>query len=418
MLKKLRIKFIVVTMVATALVLIVIIGGINVNNYVKITKDADRTLEILADNDGQFPMRDDVQPPTGEGDGQNPQEKPVPDGMSPETPFETRYFTVTLNAQYEQVAVDTDRIVAIDQSKALEYATKLASKGKIKGFVDDYRYVAKNLDDGNIMYIFIDCGRELDTVNQFLLASCLISFAGFLVVFVLVVIFSKVVMKPVAETYKKQKQFITDANHELKTPLTVINASCEMLEYEDGANEWTTSIKEQVAKLTELTNKLVFLSRMDEESKRATMTDFCISEVVEDAIKPYYAVAESKGKKFDAKVEKNVSFKGDTSMIKQLIELLLDNAIKYSDEEGNIEIELSENGKNKKITVSNTTDGVPQGNLDVLFERFYRLESSRNSETGGHGIGLSVAKAIVDLHKGKISATSPDGKTIIFTIVF
>jgi len=419
MLKKLRIKFIVVTMVATALVLITIIGGININNYVKITKDADRTLKILADNDGQFPMRDDVQPPASEGEGQKPQEnKPMPDGMSPETPFETRYFTVTLDSQNNQVAVDTDRIAAVDESKALEYAQKLAAKSKNKGFVDGYRYVSKQLADGNTMYIFIDCGRELDTVNQFLLASCLISFGGFLVVFVLVVIFSKVVMKPVAETYKKQKQFITDANHELKTPLTVINASCEMLEYEDGANEWTASIKEQVAKLTELTNKLVFLSRMDEESKRATMTDFCISEVVEDAIKPYYVVAESKGKKFDATVEKNLSFKGDMSMIKQLVELLLDNAIKYSDDEGNIKIELSENGKNKRIVVSNTTDGVPQGNLDVLFERFYRLESSRNSETGGHGIGLSVAKAIVELHKGKISASSPDGKTIIFTIVF
>ncbi len=418
MLKKLRIKFIVVAMVATALVLISIIGGINVNNYVKIKKDVDRTLEILVENDGRFPQRKDEKPPSEEDVGQNHGEKPTPDGMSPETPFETRYFTVTLDAQHNEVAVDTDRIAAVDENKALQYAQKIAQKGKTKGYADDYRYAVKQLDDGNVMYIFIDCGRGLDTFKQFLLASCLISFAGFLIVFALVVVFSKIVMKPVAETYKKQKQFITDANHELKTPLTVINASCEMLEYEDGVNEWTKSIKEQVGKLTELTNKLVFLSRTDEEEKRTAMTEFCISEVVQDAVAPYYVVTESNGKKFDVNIESNLSFKGDMSMIKQLVELLLDNAVKYSDDEGNIKFELTENGKNKKIIVSNTTDGVPQGNLDVLFERFYRLESSRNSETGGHGIGLSVAKAIVELHKGKISATSPDGKTIIFTVVF
>ncbi|HCE34155.1 MAG TPA: hypothetical protein DEQ88_02115 [Clostridiales bacterium] len=156
---------------------------------------------------------------------------------------------------------------------------------------------------------------------------------------------------------------------------------------------------------------------MDEENQKTVMSEFSLSEVVEDAAKPYSAVCLAAGKKFSSSVEKNISAVGDVRQIAELTELLLDNAVKYSDSEGNVNIALSSSGGQKKLTVSNTTDGVPKGNLDVLFERFYRLDSSRNSGTGGHGIGLSVAKAIVKLHKGKISAFSPDGKTIIFTVI-
>lgn len=235
-------------------------------------------------------------------------------------------------------------------------------------------------------------------------------------VFILIFIFARIVVKPVAETYEKQKQFITDANHELKTPLTVIGANCDILEMENGENEWTNSIRNQVENLTDLTNKLVFLSRMDEESVKVNMSEISLSEIVADAAKPYIALALSSNKKFETKIEKDITVKGDADLLHKLITLLLDNAFKYSNDAGSIELSLAV-GKNKSITVTNTTDGVPQNDLDKIFERFYRLDKSRNSETGGHGIGLSVAKAIAELHKGKISVLSPDGKKIVFTVV-
>lgn len=402
MLKKLRIKFIIVSMVATLLVLTAIISFINIRNYVNINETADRTLQVLKDNDGRFPM----------------EKKEPPKGISPEAPYETRYFTVTFDSEGNVVAIDTRNIAAINDDVAKEYAEKLRAKNKEKGFIKDYKYIETTTTNGDKMYIFLDCSRSLRTFREFLSASIIISIAGLFVVLVLVVIFSKIIMKPVAETYQKQKQFITDANHELKTPLTIINASCEILELEmnNTENEWTNTIKEQVARLTELTNKLVFLSRMDEENNKISMTDFSLSEVIEEAVKPYYTLALSKGKKIATDIEANVTLNGDMEMIKQAISLLLDNAIKYSDEEGNITIKLSKSGRNKKIIVSNTTTGVPTGDLSQLFERFYRLDKSRNSETGGHGIGLSVVKSIINLHKGKIIANSNDGKTINFII--
>ncbi|MCI6502359.1 MAG: HAMP domain-containing histidine kinase [Clostridia bacterium] len=422
MLKKLRIKFVLVTMIATMLVLCAIIGGINANNWIRVNKNAEKTLTMIVNNGGSFPQR--PKPPTQEPE--QPQratdvKEPsgawrAPDGMSPEAPYETRYFTVTLDVDGKAVSADTKNIAAIDDDRAISIATTVALKGKTSGRYENYKYVAAPFNDGKVMYVFLDCTRDFNSFYDFLKASCFISLAGYIVVWLLVVVLSGLVMKPVAETYKKQKQFITDANHELKTPLTVINADCELMEYTYGESEWTNSIKDQVAKLTELTNKLVFLSKMDEENKVA-MSEFSLSEVAREAIEPFVAVCKSKNKKFVTNISQSISCVGNVKMTKELMELLLDNAVKYSDEQGNIEFTLTGSGKTGKIIVSNTTKGVPQGNLDVLFERFYRLDGSRNSATGGHGIGLSVAKAIVEQQKGKITAYSPDGKKIVFTVI-
>ena len=429
MLKKLRVKFIAVTLSVTALVLLTIIGFINIHNYNDIVANADLTLNMLRDNDGRFPTKQpqdtDIQPPDGAvkpPDG-NGEPSMMPDNgqndeshrMSPEAPFETRFFSVKMDSDGNIVKTDIDKIAAVDDEKANEYALGIYESGGESGFCGNYRYIKGLSPDGSILYIFLDCTKSLDQFREFLRTSILISISGLAVVSLLVIIFSGVVMKPFAELHQKQKQFITDANHELKTPLTVISASCEILEYNTGENEWTDAIKEQVGHLTELTNKLVFLSRMDEDNKKYIMTDFSLSEVAEDAVRLFYSVAKADGKSLECNIEPNLSCHGDMSMIKELFSLLLDNAVKYSDAEGNIRLSVTAAGKSEKIVVSNTTDGVPKGNLDVLFERFYRLDKSRNSNTGGHGVGLSVAKSIVTLHKGRITAFSPDGRSIVFT---
>ena len=426
MLKKLRVKFIAVTLSVTALVLLTIIGFINIHNYNDIVANADLTLHMLQSNGGRFPTRQPQDKQLPEGETKPPEAESEmsmkPDicqddlrCMSPEAPFETRFFSVTMDDSGNITKTDIDKIAAVDDEKAGEYALAIYDNGNECGFCDNYRYIKGTSSDGNGLYIFLDCTKSLNQFHEFLRASILISVSGLAVVSLLVIIFSGVVMKPFAELHQKQKQFITDANHELKTPLTVINASCEILEYNTGENEWTDAIKEQVGHLTELTNKLVLLSSMDEDNKKYIITDFSLSEVAEEAVRPFYSVAKADGKSLECNIEPNLSCHGDMGMIKELFSLLLDKAIKYSDAEGNIKLSVTANGKTGKIVVSNTTDGVPKGNLDVLFERFYRLDKSRNSNTGGHGVGLSVAKSIVTLHKGKITAFSPDGRNIVFT---
>lgn len=426
MLKKLRIKFIIVAMCTTSFVLLSIITFINIHNYTEINRTADKTLELLKANDGKFPIHSGMSdlPPRSDDDkgkdkNKNDMKKPQSGWMSPELPYETRFFTVTVDKEDGDAdEINIDKIAAIDEDDAEDYTEMLFAEGKYSGFIGNYKYLAFDIDHDEMMYIFLDCTKDIDTFREFLQASILISAAGLVVVFILVVIFSGIIMRPFAKMYQKQKQFITDANHELKTPLTVISASCEILEYNTGENEWTNAIKEQVGRLTELTNKLVFLSRMDEENRKYTMTDFSLSEVAEEAIKPYYPLAETAGRSLNCKIAPGLSLCGDMSMIKELLTLIFDNAIKYSSDGSEICAELvpTGSGKSSRLTVSNDTDGVPKGDLDVIFERFYRLDKSRNSETGGHGIGLSVARSIVEIHHGKISAYSPDGKKFILTV--
>lgn len=443
MLKKLRYQFIAIAMCSMAAVLLLLIGGINVANYINVNRTANLRLDLLSENGGSFPrtgMLTDTPFPEGEPpmNAEPPAELdafPTPnmpfDGdrrrdrfanMSAETPFETRFFTVVLKSDGTVMTVDTGQIAAVSTADAGEYAVTLWTKDKKEGYVGFYKYRAISTsgtsDEENIMYIFLDCQRELTSFRSFLLISVAASLLGMLLVFLLVVYFSKRLVKPVAESYEKQKLFITDASHELKTPLTIIDANTEVLEMVAGESEWTTSIHNQIKRLNSLTQKLVFLSRMDEgNAETLTMLDFSLSDAVEETAAPFEAVATTQGKTLSLSIAPDISYHGDEASIRQLVSLLLDNAMKYSTNKGSIRLTLQANGKNKVLTVWNTAQGLSPGRQDALFDRFYRLDASRNSATGGFGIGLSVAQAIVNAHKGKITAKSEDGESILFTVV-
>ena len=465
MIKTLRKKFIAIAMLSTALVLFIIIGAINIANYINTNANLDARLELIAYNGGTFPnMNYDGNAPAADvfqasDDSAAPDDSTAPDGstvpndstvsdgsaapddsmvppapdsgsyfddqygrhgIDKETPFETRYFSVLLYKNGNVSTIDTGKIASVSTSEAGDYATSLYDKGKTKGFIDQYKYLSVSTTNTNgdnmVLYIFINCSKELMTIRTYALASIGISIIGLLVVFVLVCFFSKTVTKPMAESYEKQKRFITDASHEIKTPLTIMDANTEVLEMMEGENEWTECIRKQIARLTSLTEKLVFLSRMDEDSTRLEMLEFNISDAILDTAMPFETVAESKGKTLDISVAPDINYTGSETNIRQMVSLLLDNAIKYSSENGSIRLNFFTNGKLKILSVWNTVDEIETGKLDYLFERFYRIDKSRNSKTGGFGIGLSVVQAIVQAHNGKVSAKSEDGKSIEFTI--
>ena len=420
--RRLRRKFILVAMGAVTVVLTLIIAGINIVNYSHVCKMADARLDyILAGKDGiDWGDESKAEPANGKdaGDSQAGVRIRHFEGMTAESPFDTRYFTVTLDAG--QVAdVNTARIAAVGAKRAASIAARLHAKGWTSGFSGNYRYTT-DVQDDEITYVFVDCSRELASFHSFLSASVAISCIGWLAVLAIVTVASGAVIRPMVESYSKQKRFITDASHEIKTPLAVIDAANEVQEIESGESEWTQSIHEQVARLTALTERLVFLARMDEGSAGFTMTSIDLSEAVDKAAAPFESVAVSRGKRLSTSIACGVRAHADAAAVAQVVELLLDNATRYASEGSVIELSLRAvsrvQGKGAtELVVSNAVDELPEGDLDRLFDRFYRADVSRSSKTGGSGVGLSVVRAIAEAHGGSASVCG-HGNQITFTV--
>lgn len=424
MIKRLQRKFIISAMAAVTIVLSIIMIIINGVNYVNIIKSANNLLNILEDNNGVFPMEEKDNLHAEDKD----EKKPPKMDISKEAPFQTRYFTVEITPEGNVYRIDTGKIAAISTETAKEYALELYNQNKTEGRRDCYIYRAVNLKkaaadssnnatkEGNVMYIFLNVENDLKNFYTFLWSSIAVSITGIVFVLILIVVFSKRIVSPMAQSYEKQKTFITDASHEIKTPLAVIEANTEVVEIENGESQWTRSIKEQISRLSELTEKLVFLAKMDEERNTFVMTEFSLSKLAQEITEGFNGMAKAQNKKYTVSIDSDIGVKADEKAIKQLLSILIENAFKYSDREGNIAVTVKKNGKYKEIEVRNTADNLKKGDLSILFERFYRLDSSRNSNTGGSGIGLSIAKAIAEAHKGKIKAYSLDGKEIVLKV--
>lgn len=424
MIKRLQRKFIISAMAAVTIVLSIIMIIVNGVNYVNIIKSANNLLNILETNNGVFPMEEKDNPHAEDKD----EKKPPKMDISKEAPFQTRYFTVEITPEGNVYRIDTGKIAAISTETAKEYALELYNQNKTEGRRDCYIYRAVNLKkaaadssnnatkEGNVMYIFLNVENDLKNFYTFLWSSIAVSIIGIVFVLILIVVFSKRIVSPMAQSYEKQKTFITDASHEIKTPLAVIEANTEVVEIENGESQWTRSIKEQISRLSELTEKLVFLAKMDEERNTFVMTEFSLSKLAQEITEGFNGMAKAQNKKYTVSIDSDIGVKADEKAIKQLLSILIENAFKYSDREGNIAVTVKKNGKYKEIEVRNTADNLKKGDLSILFERFYRLDSSRNSNTGGSGIGLSIAKAIAEAHKGKIKAYSLDGKEIVLKV--
>lgn len=404
MIRKLRMKFIAISMLSTIIVLFLILGSINLLNYREMSQNADTILNFLVENDGELP----------ENLYKSQHKKTT--GISPEISFESRYFSVFLNNDRQMCEADTDNISAIDQETAVEYAQKVRRNNRKRGFISKYRYIKEKTSDGIKIY-FLDCAKSMMSFQAFLVSSLFVSIFGVSAVFVLVLLLSKRAIEPVAESYEKQKRFITDAGHEIKTPLTIIDADTSILEMEYGENEWLDDIQIQTKRLAGLTNDLIYLSRMEEDQTKMTMIDFPFSEVISEVAQSFQGLAKVKGKTFMIDIEPMLTIKGDEKTIRQLVSILLDNAVKYCTEHGQIKLSAGHKGKNIILTIYNTSQPLTKENIDHLFDRFYRTDESRNSQTGGYGIGLSIAKAVVEAHHGKIMASSEDGKSLLITVI-
>ena len=287
------------------------------------------------------------------------------------------------------------------QSKVIE----ALEKGKTSGFIGSYRFLKVETNVGNLI-LFLNCQRELDSYESFVKNSVLISIGVILSVLVLIILISKKVIAPIQETYLKQKQFITGASHELKTPLAIISSNADVLEMMNGDSKWTTNIHNQVDRLTSLVNSLVVFSRM-EEKDIVERTSFDLTETLKSRIEDFDELANFQKKYIVTDIDENLNYYGEKDSIIQLMDILLENAIKYAPEDSDILVKLNKNRKYATLKVSNKAN-VEKGDLSKVFDRFYRLDESRNSAIKGYGIGLSMAQLIAEKHKETIQAYAPE----------
>lgn len=406
MLKRMRWRFIGAAMAAFTAVVLTLLCFVNIWNYYSVTRQQDRTLGRLLAVD-----RENVSPPAG-------QIVPPFDSMerfSPEVPYMIRFFSVHLTEGGTAERVNQDYIASISEADAEAYADSVIARGRERGYESGYRYLVSR-EDTRTVILFLNSERELQTIRSLLWITLAIAGSCLAVVFGLVVLFSRRAITPYLKNIEAQKQFITNAGHELKTPLTAISTSADVLDMELSDNEWVRNIQSQAARLSKLIANLVTLSRLDEEDPFPVRTEFSLSEALWEISEPFVSLAAAKGKTYAQNIADGLTVTGEREAIQQTVSILLDNALKYSPDGGSISLTARRSGKRAEITVSNTVDAAQCSDTSRLFERFYRADESHSSNVSGTGIGLSIAKATVQAHGGDISAKQTDG-TIVFRVI-
>ena len=446
MVKQLQKKFIISAMTAVTILLVVLIGGINVFNYLTTSNDNDRLMEMLCysfetSTKWNVDTTDNTQPPqsinstqqnTADATGNQNDTGFVPQDNGTKPPDDkknngfgrhdknavdsARYAAVAIDKNGNIIRTDVTHISSLTEEEATAITEALkntaSGRGTYNGFL--YRISETKRADGKVI-ILLDNGMQISSFFTVLFISVGAGIFGWLLMLLLVILLSKKTIAPVARSIEKQKQFVTNAGHEIKTPLAIILANTDAMELHNGENKWSRNIRAQTLRLSGLMQNLLMLAKMDESSTKLPMCNFDISTAAEDTVNAFIEPAALKGVMIEQDIQKGLQLNGNRDSIVQLITVLLDNAVKYTESGGTISAKLSGNDKNIALSIANTCE--PIDHPEKLFDRFYRGDSARTQKNGGYGIGLSVAQAIAELHKGTITAenitgTSPDNPDI------
>ena len=389
-------------MLSVFIVLTITFSAINISNYITVENDASNAVsEVIRQG------TDDVV----DGDGPN---------GGPENKVELRevhYFVVSFNENGSINKANTRHMFILSENECKELATKVFSNQMSGGKYDTFRYNKAKKDDGLTYVAFVDVREKLDSANKYLLISSLIALGALAAFSGLVILGTNIAFKSTEEAYKNQKRFITNASHELKTPLTIISTDLDLIEMDNGKNEWSESIRDQITRLNDMTNQLVTLSKLEEEDKsRFPFADFSINEVCNKAIEAFFSSFKKEDIKFSYNITGNITMYGNKYLIDELIYIFLDNSLKYTG--GDMKstyFVVSKTSKDRiEFRFSNTIDKNDEVDIKQIMDRFYRSPSNKKE---GSGVGLSIAKEIISLHKGTIKVDK-NTNSLTFIITF
>ncbi len=400
MVKKLQKKFVILTAIISVIVLLIIVASINVVNYISIMNKSDQLLDMLIE--GDLKLVETTRPP---------------DRFPKELAFTTRFFVVRSDIGGDVGYVDTRNISSVSTEEAIDYTNYINNNQLTFGTIDNFRFI-KTENSNGYTYIFLDIESEMLAFNQYLFYSFLIMIGAVVFMIILSFLFSKWAVTPIALGYEKQKRFITDVNHEFKTPLSIIRANCDVIEYTNGDDEWIDGIKLQIDKLNLLVENLISLSKLEEVKDDGFKTDFSLDEALTETIGEFSSALKQRNLDLKKNIAKNISTTANEQTTRKLFSILIENAIKYSPNNSVVSIELLQKGNKKTFSINNKSENVSIGKHDNWFDRFYRQDEARNDETSGFGIGLSIAKSICDNNGAKITAESKKSDEITITVVF
>ncbi|MCR4653060.1 MAG: HAMP domain-containing histidine kinase [Eubacterium sp.] len=392
---KLRRKFIMISMHTFTIVMLLISGVIYLFNLHAMRKEAFSVTGEIIENGGELPV------PTGGVVGHQ---------TSMDNWYATRYFSIIYDKNGKVQDVITSHISAVGEEEAREFGRKTLEQYFTFGSIEKYYYRVAELEDGGKIIVFLDFSRQLKIIGRILNVALLLVTSGLIVAAFVVRILSFRLVRPEVRAAEQQKAFITNASHELKTPLAVIRANTEVETMLNGENEWNQSTMRQVDRMTGLIQNLVMIARAEENAKNSERREINVTAITRETVQTFHAVAEQEKLKLENKVRDGLVMKADESQIRQLLTLLIDNAIKYCDKNGSILVSAERRGKTIRLQVSNSYENGENVDCSRFFDRFYREDTAHTQEDkGGFGIGLSIAESLVRQYKGTIDATWNNG---------
>lgn len=413
--KRLRRKFIFLSTVTVVIIVVGVLGLVNTIVYMRANAQVESFLSYISQNDGNITPKKISKDDSWFGNTDWSKD-------TPDFPYQIRFFSVLIAADDHVEKINLKSIAAFTEQEALQYAQNARDtqrdKGRLKKDRATYAYMISRTEVGDTLIVIVDCTREMALVNDFTRDSITLGFICILLYVCILAVLSKRVIKPFVRNMENQKRFITNAGHELKTPIAIISANMEAMELINGRNQWTESILKQAQRLTKLINDLIILAKMSESSPAEIIfTRVSFSEIANEVLKSFGPLAAEQNKCIVAHIGKKIFVKSESKYLYELVNILVDNAVKYCDEGGEIEIKLTAGKRSKEAVLTVANDYAEGKNIDYarFFERFYRGDISHSSEKAGYGIGLSIAKELIVLLKGKISVEYTKGK-IVFTV--
>lgn len=416
--KKLRRKFILTALISFVAVMLLMSTLIYIGNIYSTTRQVVKTLNYLLENDGEVNFSEN-----DKSKAQNFQKTQNEDSNFFEDLIEdmfntgidsadfihsVRYFSSEYNIDKNEINIIANHVAVVDENDASEISVNVLQTGSSIGYYNGYAYKME-LRGNKIILVCVGISAQLANVKRIGNISLVILFAGSILAYIFVRIFSWNMIKPEIRAAEQQKQFITNASHELKTPLAVIRANTELEMMMHGDDEWNQSTMNQVDRMTGLIKELVMAAKAEESKDKKSLSEVDFSAVANSVADDFVPVAAQNGKTLERNIAENIKMRANDNQLRQLVTLLVDNAIKYCDDGGKIGVELSAKGKTVLLSVTNNYAQGKDVDYSKFFERFYRKDESHNIDKGGYGIGLSIADGIVRKYRGSINAAWSDG---------